>query len=152
MGIGAVKYADLSTDRVRDYVFDLERMLAFEGNTGPYLQYACTRVSSLLDRAGVDPATLKPAFVVEHPAERELALALLGFEQAVDDASESLQLHKRANHLYHLAVKFSDFYERCPILRTEPHLCASRLALSALTRSVLVTGLSLLGIRAPARM
>jgi arginyl-tRNA synthetase len=152
VGIGAVKYADLSTDRVRDYVFDLERMLAFEGNTGPYLQYACTRVGSVLDRAGVDPATLNSAFTVDHPAERELGLALLGFEHVIDEVSESLRLHKLANHLYDIAVKFSDFYERCPILRAEADLRASRLALSALTRSVLVTGLDLLGIRAPARM
>jgi arginyl-tRNA synthetase len=152
VGIGAVKYADLSTDRVRDYVFDLERMLAFEGNTGPYLQYACTRVGSLLDRAGVDPATLHPAFIVEHPAERELGLALLGFEHVIDEVSESLQLHKLAKHLYDIAVRFSDFYERCPILRAEADLSASRLALSALTRSALMTGLDLLGIRAPARM
>jgi arginyl-tRNA synthetase len=152
VGIGAVKYADLSTDRVRDYVFDLERMLAFEGNTGPYLQYACTRVGSLLDRAGVDSARLNPVFIVEHPAERALGLALLGFEHVIDEVSESLRLHKLANHLYDIAVKFSDFYERCPILRAEAGLRASRLALSALTRSVLVTGLDLLGIRAPARM
>lgn len=152
VGIGAIKYADLSTDRVRDYVFDLKRMLAFEGNTGPYLQYACTRVGSVLDGAGIDRATLNPAFLVEHPAERELGLALLGFEHVIGDVSEPLRLHKLANHLYDIAVKFSDFYERCPVLRAEGDLRASRLALSALTRSVLVTGLDLLGIRAPARM
>ncbi|HVL95388.1 MAG TPA: arginine--tRNA ligase [Solirubrobacteraceae bacterium] len=153
IGIGAIKYADLSTDRVRDYVFDYDRMLAFEGNTGPYLQYACVRVRSLLEKAGDLVPAAPPPLLIAHPAERSLALALLELETVVAEVTASLELHRLANHLYEVASRFSDFYERCPIL-PEPDAAVrdSRLALSRLTGDVLVEGLSLLGIRTPARM
>jgi arginyl-tRNA synthetase len=151
IGIGAVKYADLSTDRVRDYVFDYDRMLAFEGNTGPYLQYACARVRSVLEKAGDDGSA---DFAVVEPAERSLALALLEFETIVAEVTESLELHRLANHLYEIAVAFSVFYDRCPIIRPEPppDVRAARLSLARLTGDVLAQGLALLGIRTPQRM
>ncbi len=153
IGIGAIKYADLSTDRVRDYTFDYDRMLAFEGNTGPYLQYACVRIRSILVKAG-DDGSAAPTFAVVEPAERNLALALLEFESIVADVSDSLELHRLANYLYDVAVRFSDFYENCPIIRPEPpaDVRAARLSLARLTADVLTQGLALLGIRTPHRM
>ena len=151
IGIGAIKYADLSTDRVRDYVFDYDRMLASEGNTGPYLQYAYARIRRVFEKAGEDGTG--GGFRVEAPAERVLALALLAFPSVVEEVRGSLELHKLANHLYDVAVKFSDFYERCPILKAEsPEARASRLALARLTGEVLEQGLALLGIRTLQRM
>ena len=151
IGIGAVKYADLSTDRMRDYVFDYDRMLAFEGNTGPYMQYACARVRSVLAKAGDDASP--GAFAIAEPAERALALALLDFPSVVEEVSASLELHKLANWLYDVAGRFSEFYEKCPILKAEsPEVRASRLALASLTGDVLAQGLALLGIRTPSRM
>ena len=150
IGIGALKYADLSTDRVRDYVFDYDRMLAFEGNTGPYMQYACARVRSVLEKAG---GAGSGSFAVREPAERALALALLDFEAVVEEVARSLELHKLANWLYDVATRFSDFYERCPILKAESdEVRDSRLALARLTGDVLEQGLALLGIRTPDRM
>ena len=150
IGIGAIKYADLSTDRVRDYVFDYDRMLAAEGNTGPYLQYAYARVQRVLEKAGPgEPGS----FDVTEPAERSLALALLDFEAVVEEVTGTLELHKLANWLYEVATRFSDFYERCPIIKAgSPEVRASRLALARLTGDVLEQGLSLLGIRTPDRM
>jgi arginyl-tRNA synthetase len=152
IGIGAIKYADLSTDRVRDYVFDYDRMLAAEGNTGPYLQYAYARVRRIFEKAGEQGAT--SGFAIAEPAERTLALALLDFEDVIGEVTETLELHKLANHLYEIAVRFSDFYEHCPIIRPEPppEVRAARLALARLTGEVLEAGLGLLGIRTPERM
>ncbi|GAA4551200.1 arginine--tRNA ligase [Amycolatopsis samaneae] len=151
VGIGAVKYADLSGDRERDYVFAWDRMLAREGNTSVYLQYANARIRSLLARAG-EPEPGAPV-VLDDPAERALALALLRFGEAVHSATTSCSPHKLCAYLYETAVVFSRFYERCPVL-TAPtdRLRASRLRLAALTSRTLVLGLSLLGIDAPARL
>ena len=152
VGIGAVKYADLSNERTRDYAFDFDRMLALEGNTAPYLQYANARIRSLLRRAdeeGAAPGALR----VEHAAERELALALLGFADAVDEVAGSLLFHRLATCLHGLATAFSRFYASCPVLGADdPAVRDARLGLAALTGRTLETGLSLLGIRAPARM
>ncbi|MCT2586101.1 arginine--tRNA ligase [Actinophytocola gossypii] len=148
VGIGAVKYADLSTDRTKDYTFDYDRMLAFDGNTGPYLQYAHARVQSILRRADEPPGQV----TVAEPAERDLAIALLGFPDTIADLAETLEPHRLCAYLYALATTFTTFYESCPVLRADPTTRASRLALCALTARVLAHGLDLLGIEAPDRM
>lgn len=154
VGIGAVKYADLSSDRVKDYVFDWERMLSFDGNTAPYLQYAHARIRSIFRRGGVGAASLRGvAPAVAEPTERSLALALLGFEAAVRLAAERSQPHRLTTYLYELASTFTTFYEACPVLRAPDEVVReSRLALSDLTARVLALGLGLLGIEAPDQM
>lgn len=154
IGIGAVKYADLSTDRIKDYVFDWERMLAFEGNTSPYLQYAHARICSIFRRAGIDRAvvrTLTPT--LDHVAERALALRLLQFDTAVWDTLEKYSPHRLCTYLYELASEFSAFYEHCPVLRADSEAQKmSRLALCDFTARVMEQGLSLLGIESPEQM
>jgi arginyl-tRNA synthetase len=158
VGVGALKYADLSTDRVRDYVFDWDRMLALDGNTAPYLQYAHARIRSIFRRADLDPAASSPAdptvpLILAEPGERDLAIALLGFETAVRATLDTFSPHKLCTYLFELAGAFTGFYETCPVLRAEdPAVRASRLGLCALVASVLEQGLGLLGIGAPDRM
>lgn len=154
VGIGAVKYSDLSNDRVKDYVFDFERMLAFEGNTGPYLQYAHARIRSLFRRAEVDaPVSLDAAVTIAEPAERVLALTLLGFGDAVAAVAEASAPHKLCTYLFDLAQAFTSFYEACPVLRADTaEQRSSRLVLCAATAAILAQGLELLGIEAPERM
>jgi arginyl-tRNA synthetase len=156
IGIGAVKYADLANDRIKDYVFDWERMLAVEGRTGPYLQYAHARIHSIFRKAAESgherPAS--PAHItLAEPAERALALALLGFGSAVAESAESLRPHRLAGHLYELATVFTTFFETCPVLRAPDDATRnSRFALCEVTAAVLARGLTLLGIEAPTRM
>ncbi|HLI00789.1 MAG TPA: arginine--tRNA ligase, partial [Acidimicrobiales bacterium] len=156
VGVGALKYADLSTDRNRDYVFDWDRMLSFDGNTGPYLQYAHARIGSIFRRGGLDPRTFdagQVAVSLAEPAERALAIELLGFDTAVAASLEAYAPHKLCAYLFDLAGQFTTFYETCPVLRAEdPEVRDSRLALCALTSRVLEAGLDLLGIEAPPRM
>ena len=153
VGIGSLKYNDLSNDRVKDYVFDWDRMLAREGNTAPYLQYAHARICSILRRAEVDAsAPTSGDVVIGEPAERNLALALLGFEPAVLAVAEAYAPHRLCTFLFELASTFTSFYEACPVLRAEEPVRSSRLVLCRMTASVLATGLGLLGIDAPARM
>ncbi|MFO0547143.1 MAG: arginine--tRNA ligase [Polyangiaceae bacterium] len=181
VAIAAIKYADLSSDRVKDYVFDWTRMLASEGNTGPYLQYAHARISSILERAvrlGLHEGTTEPLVVdslifelhlaphslplshqpleklvdLETKEERSLALALLSFEGAVRDVAATLEPHRLCTYLYELATTFSGFYNKCPVLKADPATRTSRLILCVLTGRVLREGLALLGISAPARM
>ena len=123
-------------------------MLASTGDTGPYLQYAYARIRSLFARAGSAPGGI----VFTEPAERALALKLLEFEPALSAAMESREPHRLATYLHDLAVAFSVFYERCPILRAGPSLRASRLALADRTARTLSQGLSLLGIELPDAM
>jgi arginyl-tRNA synthetase len=161
VGIGAVKYSDLSTDRSRDYRFDWDRMLSFDGNTAPYMQYAYARTRSIFRKAGesgwpsgtglaFDPGLVRPP---QEPAERELAKALLGFGDAVSSALESYAPHKLCGYLFELANGFTTFYEHCPVLSApSPGIRASRLALCALTGAVLQGGLGLLGIEVAERM
>jgi arginyl-tRNA synthetase len=156
VGIGAVKYADLSTDRTRDYVFDWDRMLALDGNTAPYMLYARARCLSIFRRAEADPATLVtgqiPVLLTE-PAERALALSLVDFPAALDATLETWSPHKLCTYLYDLAGLFTAFYETCPVLgAASPEMRNSRLVLCAVTASVLGCGLGLLGIEAPERM
>jgi arginyl-tRNA synthetase len=151
IGIGAVKYADLSTARAKDYVFDYDRMLAFEGNTAPYLQYAYARICSIFRRSGAEAPELKKLIVAE-PAERTLAIELCGFAPAVAEVAHSLEFHRLAQYLFGLATAFTDFYERCPVLKADGDIRASRLVLCDLTARTLRTGLSLLGIATPDQM
>ncbi len=149
VGIGAVKYADLSTDRNKDYILDYDRMLSFDGNTGPYLQYAHARIRSIFRRAGIEPPDSAEQLVISDPAERALAFALLEFPRVIGDVEQSLQFHSLAAYLFDLASAFTGFYERCPVLKAEDPVRESRLVLCALTASILAAGLGLLGIEAP---
>ena len=153
VGIGSLKYNDLSNDRARDYVFDFDRMLAREGNTAPYLQYAHARICSILRRAEVEPSTPTGGeVVISEPAERALALVLLGFEPAVVSVAEGNAPHRLCTYLFDLASTFTTFYEACPVLRADEPTRSSRLVLCQMTAAVLATGLGLLGIDAPPRM
>jgi arginyl-tRNA synthetase len=154
VGIGAVKYADLSNDLVRDYLFDFERLISFEGNTGPYIQYAHARICSIFAKAGEDAAAgPRAGLLIAEPAEKQLALLLLRYGTVVADVARTLEPHRLCGYLYELANAFSAFYEACPVLRAEDEaLRRSRLRLSDLTRRVLADGLGLLGIAVPRRM
>jgi arginyl-tRNA synthetase len=153
VGIGALKYADLSTDRIKDYVFDWDRMLAFEGNTAPYLQYAHARIRSILRKAEATSGTVadgaEPTLATE---ERELILQLLHFDAAVHDTLEKYSPHRMCTYLFDLAQSFTSFYEACPVLKAEPSTRAFRLRLCEQTARVLAKGLGVLGIEAPERM
>ena len=153
VGIGALKYGDLSVARDSSYALDFDRMLALTGNTGPYLQYATARIRSIFHRGGQDPDQAAGPVVLTEPAERALALRLLGFGGTVCGVAASAEPHKLAGFLFDVASAFTAFYEQCPVLQApEPAIRQSRLALSALTLRVLVTGLGLLGIPVPERM
>jgi arginyl-tRNA synthetase len=159
VGLGAIKYADLSNDRIKDYVFDWDRMLAFEGNTAPYLQYAHARIRSILRKAEALPkaeaAGHAPGaqLTITEPEERALCLELLAFGSAVHAVADSLQPHRLCTYLYGLATAFTSFYEKCPVLRADSDAQRqARLLLSELTARVLAEGLGLLGIEAPSRM
>jgi arginyl-tRNA synthetase len=154
IGIGAVKYADLSTDRIKDYVFDWDRMLSFDGNTAPYLQYAHARICSIFRRAGVERSSLKPdLLIIEDERERALALKLLQFDSAVWEALDKYSPHKLCTYLYDLATDFTGFYEHCPVLKaSSDDIRQSRLVLCDITARVMAAGLQMLGIRAPEQM
>ncbi len=153
VGIGAVKYSDLSTDRIKDYVFDWDRMLSFDGNTAPYLQYAHARICSIFRRAGVDRATVRGAALhLDTSQERALALRLLAYPTAIDSTLDTFSPHKLCTYAYELATDYTSFYEHCPVLKADEPIRTSRLALSDLTARVLSHGLGLLGIDAPDRM
>jgi arginyl-tRNA synthetase len=153
VGIGAVKYADLSVSHDSEYTFDFDRMLALTGNTGPYLQYATARIRSMFRRAGLSPEQAVHHIVVTEEAERALALVLLGFGGVVEQVGRAYEPHRLCGYLFDVAQAFTTFYERCPVLRAEnEEVRASRLALSAATLAVLVQGLRLLGITAPEQM
>ena len=144
VGIGAVKYADLSKNRTSDYVFDWDAMLSFEGNTAPYLQYAYTRVQSVFRKAGEWDATAPT--VLTEPLEKQLAAELLKFEDVLQSVADTAYPHYLAAYLYQIATLFSRFYEACPILKAEGATRNSRLQLAKLTGNTLKQGLELLGI------
>ncbi|RCW42862.1 arginyl-tRNA synthetase [Halopolyspora algeriensis] len=150
-GIGAVKYADLSASRAKDYVFDIDRMVSFNGNTGVYLQYAHTRIRSILRKAGDPDAAIDPSVELQ-PAERALALELDAYGSALVEVGATLEPHKLCGYLYNLARDFTTFYEACHVLGAEEPLRTNRLALCRLTARTLQHGLGLLGISAPERM
>lgn len=144
VGVGAVKYADLSKNRISDYVFDWNQMLSFEGNTAPYLQYAYTRVASIFRQVGDFNAAAPVA--LNELAERDLALALLQYADTIEQALEDATPHSVCAYLYQIASRFSRFYDACPVLKAEAEVRASRLVLCAAAARVLRTGLELLGI------
>ena len=144
VGIGAVKYADLSKNRTSDYVFDWDAMLSFEGNTAPYLQYAYTRVQSVFRKAGEWDATAPT--VLTELLEKQLAAELLKFEDVLQSVADTAYPHYLAAYLYQIATLFSRFYEACPILKSEGATRNSRLQLAKLTGDTLKQGLELLGI------
>jgi arginyl-tRNA synthetase len=152
VGIGALKYGDLSVARASSYVLDFDQLLGLTGNTGPYLQYATARIRSIFQRAGLDPVQATGPIQLATSAERALALQLLGFGRAVSDTSGTAEPHKLAGFLFDVASAFTTFYEQCPVLTAEGQTRVSRLALCALTLRVLTTGLGLLGIPVPERM
>ncbi|PKK12530.1 arginine--tRNA ligase [Thermomonospora sp. CIF 1] len=152
VGIGAVKYADLSTDRVKDYVFDYDRMLSFDGNTAPYLQYARARICSIFRKGNIEPPRDVERVLIAEPAERALALQLLAFEGLINQVAQNLEFHRLAQYLYGLATAFTSFYENCPVLQAEGEVRTSRLVLCDLTARTLERGLNLLGIESPDQM
>ena len=161
VGIGAVKYADLSTERTKDYVFDWERMLSFEGNTAPYLQYAYARICSIFRKWGGDKESLRESFDTLLEDEKrmltaeELSLSrrLVEFPSILDDTISTFSPHKLCKHLHSVASSFASFYENCSILKEEDQsLSSRRLALCDLTARELQLGLGILGIDVPQRM
>ena len=153
VGIGAVKYADLSKNRTTDYVFDWDNMLSFEGNTAPYMQYAYTRIHSIFTKADVDLNSLAEApILLNDDKERALAVKLLQFEEAVSGVAKEGAPHILCGYLYELAGAFSSFYEHCPILNATDEVKASRLKLALLTQRTLKQGLDLLGIKTVEKM
>ncbi|SBG91264.1 arginyl-tRNA synthetase [Klebsiella quasipneumoniae] len=154
VGIGAVKYADLSKNRTTDYVFDWDNMLAFEGNTAPYMQYAYTRVLSVFRKAGIDENALTDApVVIAEDREAQLAARLLQFEETLSVVAREGTPHVMCAYLYDLAGLFSGFYEHCPILSAESEATRnSRLKMALLTAKTLKLGLDTLGIETVERM
>ncbi|MGO2824639.1 MAG: arginine--tRNA ligase [Brachybacterium alimentarium] len=153
IGIGGVKYADLSTAHDSDYTFDLDRMLALTGNTAPYLQYAVARIRSIGRKAETQGITAAAAPRVENGAERALALQLLDFGPTLEQVGAEYEPHRLCAYLFSLAQAFTSFYEASPILKeSDEELRAGRLALAQLTERVLVDGLDALGVNAPQQM
>ncbi len=157
VGIGALKYADLAQNRTSDYVFDYDKMLAMNGNTATYMQYAHARVRGIfikgVERLGDAARQAGGKITLAHPAERSLAIAALQLAEALDQVLADYRPNHLTNYLFKLANRFSTFYENCPVLRAEtPELLQSRLALCDLTAKVLKQGLSLLGIQVVERM
>ena len=154
VGIGAVKYADLSKNRTTDYVFDWDNMLSFEGNTAPYMQYAYTRIRSIFNKTDINSTALLAApLTIKDDKERTLAIKLLQFEEAVQTVGKEGTPHVLCAYLYELAGIFSSFYEHCPILNAETEsIKLSRLKLALLTEKTLKQGLTLLGIKTVEKM
>lgn len=154
VGIGAVKYADLSKHRTSDYIFSWKSMLSFEGATAPYLQYAYTRVSSIFAKAGIDPTKLTADIQIKAEQERALAIKLLQFEDCLTQVTKEAHPHVLCAYLYELASVFMSFYEACPILKSDVNEIdkQSRLGLSLWTAQVMQLGLDILGIETMERM
>ena len=153
VGIGALKYADLSSNRTQDYVFSWDRMLKFEGNTAPYLLYAVARINSIFRKARVDPDTaFEGASPIETDAEQALARKIMGFVNALDLTLNDLRPHFLCTYLFELAGAYSSFYNSDKVMVNEANIRARRLLLCARTRTVLTSGLELLGITPLERM
>ena len=152
VGIGAVKYADLSKSRTTDYVFDWDQMLSFDCNTAPYLQYAHTRINSMFARGGLELGSLSGRATLDEPAERDLGALLIRFQEIVDQVARDAFPHHLCSYLVDVAARYMQFYESCPVLSQEEPIRTSRLLLSQRTADVLETGLGLLGIETVERM
>jgi arginyl-tRNA synthetase len=151
IGIGAVKYADLSQYRMTDYVFSWDRMLSFQGNTAPYLQNAYVRIRSIFRKAGEENSSVN-SLTLSEAAERDLAKRLCQFAEVVPTVLNDFRPNILANYLFETANSFHAFYEACPVLKSEEPARSSRLALCGLSARVLKRGLDLLGIQVPERM
>lgn len=145
VGIASVKYADLSKNRLSDYIFDWDAMMSFDGNTAPYLQYAYSRIQSIFRKAQTFDHNAPIA--AAEPTEKQLAVALLQFEDMINEVAQNCFTHHLANYLYNLATLFSRFYESCPILKAEGLVRDNRLQLAALAAKTLKTGMDLLGLQ-----
>ena len=154
VGIGAVKYADLSKTRTNDYIFSWDSMLKLEGNTAPYIQYAYARIHRLFRKAGVSAEQLSGEITVDAPQEKALALKLLQFGETLEQVAVAAYPHVLCNYLYELASQYMSFYEHCPVLRSDvdESICNSRLLLCKQTAAVLAKGLDLLGIEVMEQM
>jgi arginyl-tRNA synthetase len=154
VGIGAIKYADLSKTRTNDYIFDWDAMLSFEGNTSPYLQYAYTRIRSIFRKAGIQPEGFSAPVTLGQPQEKTLALKLLQFNEVLDQVAADCYPHTLCTYLYELASAFMSFYEQCPVLKegVDNSTRQSRLQLCALSAATLAQGLDLLGIEVMEKM
>jgi arginyl-tRNA synthetase len=153
VGISAVKYADLSKDRARDYIFNFDQMLSFEGNTAPYLMYAYTRVASIFNKAGLDINSIRGEIKLDAEKEKDLANKLMQFPEILERISQRGQPHTLCSYIYEVAGLFSSFYEHCPILSAETEdQKMSRLRLAALAGKTIKQGLNLLGIETLERM
>jgi arginyl-tRNA synthetase len=152
VGIGAVKYSDLSKNRTSDYVFNWDSMLSLDGNTAPYMQYAYTRIRSIFRRGEQEGIAAQGEIVLQNAAERTLALKLSQFEEALGSVAAECVPHVLCGYLYDLAGAFMSFYEACPVLKAEEPLRGSRLALCGLTAATIKTGLNLLGIKVMEQM
>ena len=152
VAVGAVKYADLSKNRLHDYTFDWNEMLAFDGNTAPYLQYAYARISSVFEKGNIDSTQCSEPPLLDSEVERQLAVHLLRFQEVVEQVVKDAKPHYLCSYLYELTVRFMRFYEQCPILSEEPPIRNGRLTLCSRTATTLKTGLGALGIRVLARM
>jgi arginyl-tRNA synthetase len=150
IGLGAIKYADLSQYRMTDYIFSWDKMLSLHGNTAPYLQNAYVRIRSIFRKA--EGASLSPAPVLGEPAELNLAKRLCQFAEIVPQVLNDFRPNILANYLFELANSFHTFYEACPVLKADEPVRSSRLALCDLTGRVLQRGLKLLGIDVPEKM
>ena len=154
IGIGAIKYTDLSIDRNKNYVFDWDKMLSFDGNTAPYLQYAHARICSIFRKSSISrESTFNSEILVVNDFEKSLSKSIIGFSESIDETINSYSPHRLAVYLHHLAQDFASFYENCPVLVSNDEAkMNSRLALCNLTARTLKTGLGLLGIETPENM
>ncbi len=154
VGIGAIKYADLSKTRTNDYIFDWDAMMSFEGNTAPYLQYAYTRIRSIFRKANIDAQSFNAEINIVEPQEKALAMKLLQFEEVVDQVASEGYPHILCNYVYELASAFMSFYEHCPILKdgVAEQSQQSRLQLSKQASETIAKGLDLVGIEVMEKM
>lgn len=152
VGIGVIKYNDLSRDRVKNMVFDWKQALSFEGNTAPYIQYTYARTNSIFRKGKINKVPKFDASVLKDPKERILMKTLMGFPKAVSDAARDYKPHYIANYVYNLATQFNDFYETLSVLKAEPEQRNARLALVKAVQQVVKNALFLLGIEAPEKM
>lgn len=152
VGIGAVKYAELSKNRSSDYIFNWDAMLSFDGNTAPYLQYAYTRIRSIFRREGIDTTTLAGSILIDETAEQKLAIKLLQFGECIEAVVQECLPNLLCNYLYELAGLFMSFYETCPVLKADEAVKSSRLLLCNISAEMLKKGLDLLGIETVEKM